>query len=115
MPQKIHKIKCGNVERMSFSQIKETLEIPYFIEVQKDSYKNFIEEGIREALRDFSPIQDFSGRRKLEFVDYKFVGEPKYSVKECKDRDATYAVPLKVTVRFTNLETGEIIEQEVFM
>ncbi|MGI6702387.1 MAG: DNA-directed RNA polymerase subunit beta [Christensenellales bacterium] len=115
MPQKIHKIKCGNVERMSFSQIKDTLEIPYFIEVQKDSYKNFIEEGIREALHDFSPIQDFSGRRKLEFVDYKFEGEPKYSVKECKDRDATYALPLKVTVRLTNLETGEIIEQEVFM
>jgi len=115
MPQRIHKIKCGNVERQSFSQIKDTLEIPYFIEVQKDSYKNFIEEGVREALHDFSPIQDFSGRRKLEFVDYKFVGEPKYSVKECKDRDATYALPLKVTVRLTNLETGEIIEQEVFM
>lgn len=115
MPQKIHKTKCGNVERMSFSQIKNTLEIPYFIEVQKDSYKSFIEDGIREALRDFSPIQDFSGRRKLEFVNHKFVGQPKYSVKECKDRDATYAVPLKVTVRLTNLETGEIIEQEVFM
>lgn len=115
MPQRIHKIKCGNVERMSFSQIKDSLEIPYFIEVQKDSYKSFIEEGIREALHDFSPIQDFSGRRKLEFVDYRFVGEPKYSVKECKDRDATFAVPLKVSVRLTNLETGEIIEQEVFM
>jgi DNA-directed RNA polymerase subunit beta len=115
MPQRIHKIKCGNVERMSFSQIKETLEIPYFIEVQKDSYQNFITEGIKEALKDFSPIQDFSGRRKLEFIDHKFVGEPKYSVKECKDRDATFALPLKVLVKLTNLESGEIIDQEVFM
>jgi len=115
MSQKIHKVKYGNTERMSFSTIKEALEIPYLIEVQKDSYNQFIRDGIGEVLRDYSPIVDFSGKLKLEFLSYKLDGEPKYSVKECKDRDATYAVPLKVRARLTNNETGEVIEQDVFM
>jgi DNA-directed RNA polymerase subunit beta len=115
MPHKIHKVKYGNTERMTFSTIKDVLEIPYLIEVQKDSYNNFIENGIAEVLRDYSPITDFSGRLKLEFLEHSMTGTPKYTVKECKDRDTTYALPLKVRSKLTNTETGEIIEQEVFM
>lgn len=113
--QKIHKVKCGNTDRMSFSMIKDVLEIPYLIEVQKDSYYSFVKTGIAEVLKDYTPIYDFSERLKLEFLEHSMTGSPKYSVKECKDRDATYAVPLKVKARLTNKETGEIIEQDVFM
>ena len=113
MSQKIE--KYGNTERRTFSSIKNVVDIPYLIEVQKKSYQNFIEEGIREVFKDYSPINDFAGRMKIEFLDYSLDGEPKYSVKECKDRDATYAVPLKVKARLTNNDTGEVIDQEVFM
>lgn len=115
MSQKIHKERYGNTERMTFSTIKDVLEIPYLIEVQKESYYNFIDTGIKEVFEDYSPINDFSGRLKLEFLEHSMDGTPKYSVKECKDRDATYAIPLKVMTRLTNSETGEVIEQEVFM
>ena len=87
----------------------------YLIEVQKNSYQSFIHEGIDEVFQDYSPISDFSQKLELEFLSHRFDGEPKYSVKECKDRDATYAVPLKVKARLTNRETGEVVEQEVFM
>ncbi|MDR3262888.1 MAG: DNA-directed RNA polymerase subunit beta [Clostridiales bacterium] len=116
MPSKIHKIICGNTERMSFGKIKDILPIPYLVEIQKNSYQNFIESGIKEVLDDFSPMTDFSNRLELHFLDYRFDGEPKYIIKECKDRDATYSIPLKVKVRLINRENGgEIIENEVFM
>ena len=115
MSQKIHKIKCGNTERWSFSQIKHIIDMPYLIEVQKDSYDRFIESGIKEVFEDFSPISDYSGKLELEFVEHTLEGTCKYSVKECKDRDITYTLPLKVKVRLKIKETGEMKEQVVFM
>lgn len=115
MSQKIHKIKCGNTERWSFSQIKPILEMPYLIEVQKNSYEKFVNEGIREVFDDFSPISDYSGKMELEFLDHALEGTCKYSVKDCKDRDITYTSPLKVTIRLTIKETGQMQEQRVFM
>ncbi len=115
MSQRIHNQMYGTTERRDFSKIKNVLPIPYLIEVQKKSYNSFIGEGIDEVFRDYSPISDFSGKLELEFLSHRFDGEPKYSVKECKDRDATYAVPLKVRARLKNMETGEVVEQEVFM
>ncbi len=115
MAQRIHNQMYGKTERRDFSKIKNVLPIPYLIEVQKNSYQSFIHEGIDEVFQDYSPISDFSQKLELEFLSHRFDGEPKYSVKECKDRDATYAVPLKVKARLTNRETGEVVEQEVFM
>ncbi len=115
MAQRIHNQMYGKTERRDFSRIKNVLPIPYLIEVQKNSYQSFIHEGIDEVFQDYSPISDFSQKLELEFLSHRFDGEPKYSVKECKDRDATYAVPLKVKTRLTNKETGEVVEQEVFM
>lgn len=114
----IHKVKYGKTERVSFSSIKETIDIPYFIALQKDSYKNFIEKGIGEVLKDFSPVKDHAGRMELHFLDYYFDMNPKYSVKECKDRDTTYAVPLRVKVRLIKKNPdGQpyIMDSEVFM
>lgn len=104
----------SNGQRVSYGKLKEILEIPNLIEVQRRSYRWFLEKGLREALADISPIKDFTGNLVLEFLDYT-IGEPKYSVQECKDRDVTYAAPLRVKVRLINKETGEIKEQEVFM
>ncbi len=115
MSQRIHKVMYGTTERQDFSKIKDVLAIPYLIEVQKDSYWNFVKDGIKEVFRDYSPIVDFAGKLKLEFLDHTLEGTPKYSVKECKDRDTTYALPLRVKTRLTNQETGEVVEQEVFM
>ena len=108
-------VKCGNVERKSFASIKEVQPIPYLVEAQKDSYEQFIEEGIGEVLEDFSPITDFADHYELYFLDHNLSGKSKYSEKECRDRDATYAVPLEVKVRLNNKVTGEIIDQNVFM
>ena len=115
--QRIHKVMYGTTERNSFSRINDEkiLPIPYLIELQRSSYKNFIETGIADVLKEYSPINDFSGRLKLEFLEHRLKGNPKYSVKECKDRDTTYAVPLFVNARLTNNETGEVVEHEVFM
>ena len=115
MPQHIHKVKYGNTERLSFATIKDTLDIPYLIALQKDSYKQFITEGIQEVLDDFSPVVDFAGRMELQFLDFSLEGKPKYDIKECKDRDATYALPLKVKVRLVHNDTGEATVEEVFM
>ncbi|MDD3946422.1 MAG: DNA-directed RNA polymerase subunit beta [Clostridia bacterium] len=115
MSQRIHKIKRGNVERWSFSKIKDILEVPYLIEVQKKSYDIFLKQGIREVFDDFSPITDYSGKLELEFLEHYLDGECKYSVKECKDRDATYTMPLRVKIRLTAKETGKMLEQVVFM
>ncbi len=107
-------IQSGRQQRWSFGRIPEVLEMPYLIEIQQKSYEWFLKEGLRELFRDVSPIQDFTGNLALEFVDYS-LGTPKYTVEECKERDVTYAAPLRVKVRLTNKETGEIKEQEVFM
>jgi len=107
-------IKVGRRERLNYGRIHEILEIPNLIAVQIDSYKWFLEEGLREVFRDISPIKDFTENLVLEFIDYS-LGEPKYSVRECKERDVTYSAPLKVKVRLVNQATGEVKEQEVFM
>ncbi len=115
MTRKIRKEKFGNHERWNFSKIDNVLDIPYLIEVQKDSYDWFVKDGIREVLEDFSPIADKSNHFELYFMDYSLGGKSKYDEKECKDRDATFAIPLKVKVKLVYKDTGNIVEQEVFM
>ncbi len=112
---RIHTQPYGNRIRMSFEQEKEVLEMPNLLDVQKDSYKWFITEGLQEVFDDINPIVDFSENLSLEFIDFNLTGEPKYSIQEAKERDATYAAPLKVKVRLTNKETGERQEHEIFM
>ncbi|TWI53615.1 DNA-directed RNA polymerase subunit beta [Halalkalibacter nanhaiisediminis] len=101
-------------QRRSYARINEVLELPNLIEIQTASYQWFLDEGLREMFQDISPIQDFTGNLVLEFIDYS-LGEPKYDVDESKERDVTYAAPLRVKVRLINKETGEVKEQEVFM
>ena len=108
-------IKVGRKERMTFAKINEVCEMPNLIQIQTDSYKWFIEEGLREVFEDISPIKDYANNLVLEFVDYSLSDKPKYPKEECKERDVTYAAPLKVRVRLINKETGEVKEQEVFM
>ena len=115
MAQDIKIVKYGNHERKSFSKTKEVLPLPNLIEVQKSSYKMFIEQGIREVFEDFSPIEDFAGHFRLEFLDHRIDPTPKYTEEECRLRDATYAAPLRLTVRLINKGTGEFVDQEVFM
>ncbi len=107
--------KIGKRTRMSFSKIDEALEMPNLIEVQKKSYKWFLEEGLLEVLRDVSPITDYSGNLFIDFVSYSLDAKPKYPVEECKERDVNYAAPLKVRVRLSNKLTGEVKESEIFM
>ena len=108
-------INCGNHrQRRSFSGIKNTYPLMDLLEIQKKSYNWFVEKGIEEVLTDLSPIENFAGTLSLEFGDYRFE-EPRYSIKECKERYATYSAPLKVDVRLFNNETGEVKEQEIFM
>ena len=112
----VHPVQVGKRTRMSFAKVKDVTEMPNLIEVQLDSYEWFLREGLLEVFDDINPITNFTGNLVLEFVDYKLdMDNIKYSVEECKERDATYAAPLKVSVRLTNNETGEIKEQEVFM
>ena len=108
-------VKLGRNTRMSFSKINEVMEMPNLIEVQKNSYQWFLDEGLKEVFRDVADITDYSGNLVLSFVDYRMDDAPKYTVKECKERDATYAAPLRVTARLLNKETGEIKESEVYM
>ncbi|MDO4743614.1 MAG: DNA-directed RNA polymerase subunit beta, partial [bacterium] len=112
---KVKPIHLGNNERMSFSQINEVIDMPNLIEVQKDSYKWFLEEGLKEVFRDMSSITDYTGNLVLDFIDYRLDDTPKYTVKECKERDATYAAPMRVVARLYNKTTGEIKENEVYM
>ncbi len=113
---RIHPINNGKSSRMSYSRQKEVLEMPNLIEVQKDSYQWFLDAGLKEVFDDISPISDYSGQLSLEFVDFTLCEDDvKYTIEECKERDATYAAPLKVRVRLYNKETDEINEHEIFM
>ncbi len=108
-------VQLGKTTRMSFAKINEVLDMPNLIEVQKNSYKWFLDQGLKEVFRDIASITDYSGNLVLDFIDYRLEETPKYSVQECKERDVTYAAPLHVTARLLNKETGEIQENEVFM
>ena len=113
---RIRPIKSGKSMRMTYQRQKEVLEMPNLIEVQKDSYQWFLDEGLNEVFEDISPIADYSGKLSLEFVDFTLCeDEVKYSIEECKERDATYAAPLKVKVKLYNKENDEISEHEIFM
>ena len=112
MPKPIH---VGRKDRMTFSKINEVGQMPNLIEIQTKSYDWFIKEGLREVFEDISPIRDYADNLILEFIDYSLNDPPKYEQEECKERDVTYAAPLKVRVRLVNKETGEVKEQEVFM
>ena len=115
MTRILPEIVSGKVKRKTFSKIKEAIELPYLVKIQKDSYDAFIKEGIGEVLEDFSPITDYSDHFEMYFLDYSLDGKPKYDEKECRDRDATFSLPLRVKVRLDNKVTGEVIDQEVFM
>ena len=112
---KVKPVKLGKTERMSFSHIDEVISMPNLIEVQKNSYQWFLDEGLKEVFHDIGTIEDYTGNLALSFVDFRLDKEPKYSIKECKERDVTYAAPLRVTARLLNKETGEVKEQEIFM
>ena len=112
---KVKDVQHGKTTRKSFARINEILEMPNLIEVQKKSYQWFLDEGLREVFADTASITDYTGNLELSFLDYSMDEEPKYSIEECKARDATYATPLKVRMRLRNKETGEIKEQEIFM
>jgi DNA-directed RNA polymerase subunit beta len=108
-------VAYGRTIRKSFAKTEEIMDMPNLLEVQKDSYKWFLEKGLREVFRDVAAITDYTGNLELTFIDYNIDEKPKYTVEECKARDATYAAPLKVSVRLRNRETEEIKEQEIFM
>lgn len=112
---RIQPIKLGDVVRMSYSRIDEVLEMPNLLALQKDSYSWFLEEGLKEVFEDISPITDHTNNLILEFIDFKLDSEPKYSIPECKERDATYAAALRVKTRLINKKNDEIKEQEIFM
>ncbi len=111
----LKKVQLGKNERRTFAHINEVLEMPNLIEVQKKSYEWLLKEGLKEVFRDISTIEDYTGNLVLDFIDYRLDEQPKYSVEECKERDATYNAPLRVRARLLNKETGEIKEQEIFM
>ena len=112
---KVKPVQNGRTSRMSFSRINEVIGMPNLIEIQKNSYNWFLDEGLREVFHDIDAIEDYTGNLSLEFVDYRLDKHPKYTIKECKERDATYAAPLYVTARLLNKSTGEVKEQEIFM
>ena len=108
-------VKMGNITRMSFSKINEVIDMPNLIEIQKNSYEWFLDKGIKEVFNDISSITDSNGKLVLSFVDYRIDETPKYTIEECKERDVTYAAPLRVKARLRNNETGEVAESEIFM
>ena len=112
---KVKPVHNGRTTRMSFSKINEVIGMPNLIEIQKNSYNWFLEEGLHEVFHDIAAIEDYTGNLMLEFIDYRLDNHPKYTIKECKERDATYAAPLYVTARLINKQTGEVKEQEIFM
>ncbi|MEG1367156.1 MAG: DNA-directed RNA polymerase subunit beta, partial [Oscillospiraceae bacterium] len=101
---KVKPVQLGKTERMSFSSIDEVIPMPNLIEVQKNSYQWFLKEGLKEVFRDISTIEDYTGNLVLDFIDYRLDSQPKYSIKECKERDVTYAAPLRVKARLLNKE-----------
>ena len=105
----------GKTLRKSFARTQEIMDMPNLLEIQKSSYKWFLETGLREVFKDVDSVTDYSGNLELSFIDYSMDEKPKYTEEECKARDATYAAPLKVRVRLRNKETEEIKEQEIFM
>ena len=107
--------KLGQNIRMSFSRSNNTLELPNLVEIQTKSFDWFVKEGLGEVLKDVSPITDYSGNLQIDFIDYSLDGKPKYTIEECKERDANYAAPLKVNVRLTNRQTGEVKQTDIFM
>ena len=112
----VHEVQLGRTKRMSFARINEVLDMPNLIEIQKNSYERFLKEGLKDVLRDITPITDYTGNLIMEFINYNIeIEHIKYSVEECKERDTTYSAPLKVKVRLINKETGEVKEQEIFM
>ena len=112
---KVKPVQNGRTTRMSFSRIDEVIGMPNLIEIQKNSYNWFLDEGLREVFHDISSIEDYTGNLVLDFIDFRLDKHPKYTIKECKERDATYAAPLYVTARLLNKQTGEVKEQEIFM
>ena len=108
-------VMYGKTMRKSYAKYEEILQIPNMLKIQKDSYQWFLEEGLREVFKDVGTITDFSGKLELSFLDYSMNDKPKYTIEECKERDATYAKPIKVRVRLRNTETEEIKEQDIFM
>nr|WP_317402329.1 DNA-directed RNA polymerase subunit beta [uncultured Gemmiger sp.] len=112
---KVKPVHNGRTTRMSFSHINEVIGMPNLIEIQKNSYNWFLEEGLHEVFHDIAAIEDYTGNLVLEFIDYRLDKHPKYTIKECKERDATYAAPLYVTARLINKQTGEVQDQEIFM
>ena len=116
MTQQIRKVKFGNTERNLFGKVTETKDMPYLIEVQKDSFNRFVKEGIRQVFDDFCPITEVNTNHfELSFIDYDLSSKPKYSEQECKDKDLTYSAPLRVTASLTKKESGEVIKQEIYM
>ena len=111
----VRDVKFGKTMRKSYAKYEEILQIPNMLKIQKDSYEWFLKEGLREVFKDVGPVTDFSGKLELSFLDYSMDDKPKYTIEECKERDATYAKPIKVRVRLRNTETDEIKEQEIFM
>ena len=111
----VKKVKVGKNERMSFGKITEVLDMPNLIEIQKNSYQWFLDEGLREVFRDTDAITDYNGNLELKFLDYRIDDTPKYTVAECKERDTTYSAPLRVKASLLNKETGAIVENEVYM
>ena len=108
-------IQLGKTTRMSFSKINEVIDMPNLIGIQKDSYEWFLQDGIKEVFRDVSPITDANGKYELSFISHRFDDKIKYTIEECKERDATYAVPIRVTARLLNKETGSVIDNEIYM
>ena len=106
-------VMYGKTMRKSYAKYEEILEIPNMLKIQKDSYQWFLETGLREVFKDVGTITDFSGKLELSFLDYTMEDKAKYTIEECRDRDATYAKPIKVRVRLRNTETDEIKEQEI--
>ena len=108
-------VRLGTNTRKSFGKIQEVMKMPNLIQVQKDSYKWFLDTGLKEVLRDLEDITDYSGNLVLSFVDYHMDKKAKYTVKECKERQTSYSAPMRVTARLFNRETGEVKENEVYM
>ena len=110
----IRKVKYGNNMRYTFGKTKEVMELPYLLEIQKDSYYKFLNGGIQEVLDEYSPIVDYSGKCELQLLGYE-LGEPKHTIEECRRSRLNYTMPLKVNARLVKTETGEVIDQQVFM